>query len=219
MRVAASEQARKVFSRPNALALMRQLSDVSAQMAADLGLPPDESPPFEPFEVDKTVVDGQSIPLSGDLTLRVISTPGHTRDSLSYYIPEKKILFASEAVGIPDQTGYIYIDCLVDYGLYRRSHRALAALDIDALCLGHRVALTGADARRHMDDSLLQCERFREMVSDFIKEEGGDLERVKQRVKAYEYDGKPGLKQAEPAYLLNLDARIKAIARYGMESD
>ena len=99
MRVVASEQARNVFARPNALALMRQLSDVSAQMAADLGLPPNESPAFEPFEVDETAADDQSIPLSNDLTVRVISTPGHTRDSLSYYIPEKKILFASEAVG------------------------------------------------------------------------------------------------------------------------
>ena len=83
------------------------------------------------------------------------------------------------------------------------------------LCLGHRVALTGEDARRHMAASLFQCERFREMVSGFLEEEGGDLERVKLRVKAYEYDGKPGPKQAEPAYLLNLDARVRAIARLG----
>jgi glyoxylase-like metal-dependent hydrolase (beta-lactamase superfamily II) len=182
-------------------------------MAADLGFPAAEAAPFEPFEVDRTVADGETVRLSDGLTLKVIATPGHTRDSLSYYVPEKKILLPSEAVGIPDQTGYITIDCLVDYDLYHRSHRLLAALDVEVLCLGHRGVLTGADARRHMDDSLAQCERFRDMVGRFLRKENGDLERVKQQVKAYEYDDKPGHKQPLPAYLLNLDARVRAIAR------
>jgi len=26
---------------------------------------------------------------------------------ISYYLPERRLLFASEAAGIPDQTGYI----------------------------------------------------------------------------------------------------------------
>jgi glyoxylase-like metal-dependent hydrolase (beta-lactamase superfamily II) len=213
MQVAASVKARDVFARPNARALMRHLSDVSAQMAAELGLVPEEGPVFEPFDVDRTLADGDVVSLGDNLAVQVIATPGHTRDSVSYYVPEKKILLTSEAAGIPDQSGYIYIDCLVDYDLYHHSHRVLSALEVEVLCLGHRVALTGEDARRHMAASLIQCERFREMVSGFLQEEGGDLERVKRRVKAYEYDGKPGPKQAEPAYLLNLEARVKAIAR------
>jgi glyoxylase-like metal-dependent hydrolase (beta-lactamase superfamily II) len=215
MQVAASEKARSVFARPNALQLMRELSDAAARMAIEMGLPQRECPAFAPFAVDRVVGDGDSIALGDNVSLAVIATPGHTRDSVSYYIPEKKILFASEAVGLPDQTGYIYIDCLVDFDLYTQSHRKLAALDIDTLCLGHRVAFTGSDARRHLQDSLRQCDRFRQMVGEWIRKEDGDLERVKQRVKAYEYDGKPGMKQPEPAYLLNLDARVRAIARLG----
>ena len=42
---------------------------------------------------------------------------------------------------------------------------------------------------------------------------GEDLERVMQRVKAMEYDCKTGSKQPEPAYLLNLQARIAAVQR------
>ena len=60
--------------------------------------------------LDRVLSDGDSIAIDDDLSVRVIATPGHTRDSLSYYLPEKKILFASEAVGLPDHTGYIYID-------------------------------------------------------------------------------------------------------------
>jgi len=213
MQVAASKEARAVFARPNAIRLMGELSDAAARMAIELGLPQSDCSAFAPFDVDRVVHDGESIALDGDTRLTAIATPGHTRDSVSYYIPDKKILFASEAVGLPDQTGYIYIDCLVDFDLYYRSHRKLAALDIETLCLGHRVAFTGDDARRHLQDSLHQCDRFRQMVGEWIRKEDGDLERVKQRVKAYEYDGKPGMKQPEPAYLLNLDARVRAIAR------
>lgn len=213
MDILASQRAREVFDRPNALRLMRELNDAAAGMAADLTFPAGTLPFFEPFCLDGTLTDGETIALADNLSVQVISTPGHTRDSLSYYIPEKRILFASEAVGLPDQTGYIYIDCLVDYDLYYRSHQNLAALDIDVLCLGHLVAFTGQDARRHLTDSLAQCERFRELVSDLLGKENGDIEAVKRRLKAYEYDGKPGMKQPEPAYLLNLDARVKAIAR------
>jgi glyoxylase-like metal-dependent hydrolase (beta-lactamase superfamily II) len=213
LRAASSLKAREIFARPGARILMKQLSEAAAKMAVEFGLPPEDGAVFEPFEVERILDDRETIRLSSDLTVQVIATPGHTRDSLSYYVPEKKILLPSEAVGIPDQTGYITIDCLVDYDLYHRSHSALAALDVDVLCLGHRVVLTGEDARRHMIDSLAQCERFRDMVAGFLREENGDLERVKQRVKAYEYDGKPDPKQPQPAYLLNLDARVKAIAR------
>ncbi len=213
MRVAASGRTAQVLARPGARDLMRRLSDASAAMAPMLGFPADDSPAFEAFSVDRTLADGDSLRLADDLHLQVIETPGHTRDCLSFYVPGRKILFSSEAVGIPDQTGYITTDCLVDYGLYRSSHARLTALEVEVLCLGHRAALTGDDARRHMAASLAQCERFRRMVGTLLTEEKGDIERVKGRVMAYEYDDKPEPKQPRPAYLLNLDARVRAIAR------
>jgi hypothetical protein len=39
------------------------------------------------------------------------------------------------------------------------------------------------------------------------------VNRIKQRIRAYEYDANPAPKQPEPAYLINLEARIKAVLK------
>ena len=151
--------------------------------------------------------------ISADRTLQVIETPGHTRDCLSYYVPEIKALICSEAAGIADPTGYIVSDCLVDYDQYVNSMKKLALLDSDVICLAHRYAFTGQDARNYIPRSLKYCDEFRNLVETCLAEEHGDISRVMTRIKAVEYDVKQEPKQPEPAYLLNLEARIKAVGK------
>ena len=122
---------------------------------------------FEPFGVDATAGEGDCFEISPDLTVRVMQTPGHTWDFLSYYVPQRKLLVSSEALGTPDETGYIVTDCLVDYDVHYQSMLRLNALDVDTLCLGHIYACTGSDARRHMDASLVHSRRFFNMVAQF----------------------------------------------------
>jgi glyoxylase-like metal-dependent hydrolase (beta-lactamase superfamily II) len=140
-------------------------------------------------------------------------TPGHTWDFLSYYVPQRKLLISSEALGTPDETGYIVTDCLVDYDMHYQSMQRLSMLDVETLCLGHVYSCTGSDARQHIAESLVQSCRFRHMVERFLVEDGSNIHTVMKRVKAIEWDGKSGLRQPEPAYLLNLEARIKTILR------
>jgi glyoxylase-like metal-dependent hydrolase (beta-lactamase superfamily II) len=213
LRIGASRKAADVLSRPHAQALIRELNAYAGKMASRMDPRADPHAAFEPFEVDQVLVDGQQIQLSADLTLQVIETPGHTWDSVSYYLPQKRTLIASEAVGTPDATGYIISDCLVDYRAYVASIEKLAKLEVETLFAGHMYAFSGSDARRHLSESLRQAEIFRKMVEKFLAEERGDLKNVMGRVKQVEYDGKTGLKQPEPAYLLNLEARVKAIQR------
>jgi hypothetical protein len=50
-------------------------------------------------------------------------------------------------------------------------------------------------------------------VSACAREENEDVDRIKKRIRAHEYDVNPGPKQPEPAYLINLEARIKAVLK------
>ena len=118
-------------------------------------------------------------------------------------------------MGTPDETGYIVTDCLVDYDVHYRSMERLNTLDVETLCLGHIYACTGSDARLHMDQSLVQSRRFRRMAEDFLDEEKGDVQAVMKRVKAFEWDGKPGIRQPEPAYVLNLEPASRRFAENG----
>jgi glyoxylase-like metal-dependent hydrolase (beta-lactamase superfamily II) len=211
MKVMASEKAQTTLAKPNAIRLIRQLTEASLKMGRDNGYIQNDKTGFEQFEVDMTVSDGDELEIDPDMTLQVMDTPGHTRDCLSYYVPQKRILFSSEATGILDATGYIVSDCLVDYDMYVRSLKKLGELDIDILCLGHRYVLTGEDARNYIPRSMKYCELFRETVDTFMHEEKGCIARVIPRIKHMEYDTKPEPRLPEPAYVINLEARIRAV--------
>jgi glyoxylase-like metal-dependent hydrolase (beta-lactamase superfamily II) len=210
--IAASQRAAEIVRRPNARKLIADLNDSGADTVRrwkpDLRL----GEPFRPFEVDRVLADGDRLDLGPGLSVEVIATPGHTWDFLSYYIPERKILIASEAVGCADVTGYVVTEFLVDFEVYLKSLKRLAALGVDVLCQGHRLVYTGPEVVDYFKRSLRTASQFKERVVDLLIREGGDTRRVVELVKGEEYDAKPHPKQPEPAYLLNLEARVKHLA-------
>jgi glyoxylase-like metal-dependent hydrolase (beta-lactamase superfamily II) len=212
LQVAASAQAAEIIARPNAQKLMRDLSQTAAELIT--GVDRDQLLPdaFEPFTVNMIVSDGDVIALEQGLSVEVLATPGHTRDLVSYYIPERKILIATEAAGCADITGYIVSQFIVDYESYLAGLKRLAALDVEVLCQGHNFVYVGDAAKDFLTRSIKSTERYRARVEELLKAEGGCVERVVARIKAEEYDGKPLPKQPERAYFLSLNTRIKHLA-------
>ena len=213
LKVVASAKAKKVLGRPNALALIRKLTRANKPLAKTIGIELVEFQRFEPFEVDVTLKDGEFIKLSPDLTVQVVETPGHTRDCLSYFIPQKKVLLCSEAAGVPDATGYIVSEALVDFDQYYESMSRLSEVEFDVLCLGHRQVLIGQDANDYFRKSMTHCRDFLNLVESSLIEEDGNVQKVLAQIKTIQYDPIQGPKQSEPAYLLNLEAKVKAIQR------
>ncbi len=210
--IAASAKAASILARPNALALMARLNQ-EGRARFETHRPELIGPEaFEPFAVDLVLSDGQEIDLGGGTTLQVLSTPGHTWDFLSYWIPERGVLVASEAVGCTDHTGYIVTEFLVDFETYLASVHRLLQLPAQVLCQGHTEVFTGPDVRPRLERTLDAALEFRAWVERLLDEENGDEERVALRVKAGEYDRRPQPKQPEPAYLLNLRARVSHLA-------
>ncbi|MFP4444710.1 MAG: MBL fold metallo-hydrolase [Desulfosudaceae bacterium] len=214
MDVCASPRVGALMERPSVIERIRMLSSAGEASAVEyVGDFPFDGRTFEPFTVDRALADGDEISVSDDLTVQVIATPGHTRDCLSYYIPEKKVLIASEAVGIPDNTGYVVTDFLVDYDTFMESMERLDGLDIDVLCFGHNYIYTGEDCRGFIAGAKQYARKFFQQVADSLDEEQGDVSRVIQRLRAMEYDKILEPKQPEPAYLMNLEARIMAVQK------
>jgi len=214
LKVTASEKSKEILSRPNAIKLMRTLSIEAERFAAKGGKKRPLAKPFEPVDIDQTLKEGDVFELDKGLSIQVLETPGHTRDHLSYYIPEKKILIAGEAAGIPDNSGYIVADCLVGYDMYVSSVEKLAGLDIETLCLGHDFVYTGEDAGNYIKQAVDSCGKFLQLVKTCLEEEQGHMENIMKRIKQIEYDSKQGVKQSESAYMINLEARLKAVQSY-----
>jgi glyoxylase-like metal-dependent hydrolase (beta-lactamase superfamily II) len=216
LRVAASRRSAEIVKRPNAQALMKRLSQNVMPLVARIDGIDDTKlikTPFEPFEIDIIIEDGQVFDIGNGLTMQMFASPGHTRDMFSYYIPEKRILIATEAVGVLDQANQVITEFLVDYDMYMASLKRLAALDVDILCQGHHFVFVNDDVKKFFDRSLDAAEDFQNDVRTLLKSEGGSIERVVKLIKARQYDTNRGVKQSEQAYLLNLTTRVTHLAK------
>jgi glyoxylase-like metal-dependent hydrolase (beta-lactamase superfamily II) len=212
LQVGASPQAAQIITRPNAQRLMRTLNQNAASLVTGVNKNKLLREPFKPFDIDVMLTDGQVIKLEEGLSVQVFATPGHTRDLLSYYIPEKRILVATEAVGCADSTGHIVTEFLVDYERYLASLKRLSALDVAVLCQGHHFVFIGEAVKRFFARSIESAKRFKTRVEELLQAEGGSVESVVAQIKAEEHDSIPQPRQPEKAYLLNLTARVTHVA-------
>ena len=208
LQIAGSKRARDIVTQPKALRWIRELNQNAIGTLKTWGVPQVYEEMFEPPTFDQVMNPGQAIELGPELSVNVIPTPGHTWDFLSYWVPEKKILVASEAAGCDNVSEF-----LVDYDVYKTSLETLSQLDVEVLCTGHHMVLTGADARKHLLDSFDQAADYVARVERFLLDEDGDVDRVVQRVKTQEWDPKPLPKQPEKAYLMNTKARVQTVLK------
>lgn len=209
MRIVGFSKVGEILARPGAVDLIRTLNREAAEFLfagrqeVDQGL-------FEPFALDMVLRGGEVIELGND-RIEVIQTPGHTWDFLSYWVPEKRILVASEAAGGSDPSGHVFTEFLVDVEAYRNSLNALSLLDAKVMCLGHWVVITEGDVKRHIARSIEGVARYVAMAEECLRLEQGDIEKAALRVKAAEWDPRPWPKQPEHSYLLNTQARVKTV--------
>jgi glyoxylase-like metal-dependent hydrolase (beta-lactamase superfamily II) len=195
MKIGGSSRAGEILKSPGAVEQIRAMNKGAIYDLRKWGTNEIFERPFESFDLDMVLEDRQNIQLETSLSVETIYTPGHTWDFLSYWIPEKKILVASEAAGCDGISEF-----LVDYNAYLDSLKTLSLLDVDILCTGHNLVLTGDDAKKYIT-----------MVEGLLREENNDIDRVVTRVKAVEWDAKPLPRQPEKAYLINTYVRVKLI--------
>jgi 2-aminobenzoylacetyl-CoA thioesterase len=210
LKVAASRLAAEIFKKPNAVNIIRSLShDHEEQYKALYG---DENIFFDSLEVDRILEDGETVDIGGGWTFRVIATPGHTRDSVSYYFPNIKALIGGEAIGVPDRHFRINPEWLASYKDYVASLEKLVCLDVEIIMLSHHYVLVGEEARGYLKKSLENTLLFAERIRRYLAEAGGSQENVVQRIYKEDYLGRGAIQQAERPYLINLTAKVNAVA-------
>lgn len=203
LKIAASGEADEILKKPSAVQLIKKFNAFALDGKAY----------FESFFIDHVLAGGDAIQVSKDLTVQIIKTPGHTRDMLSFYIPEQKILLPSEAIGVSGLGDYIFSEFLTDYQVYLNSLKKLADYDVEVLALAHGAYCTGDEARAYMRRAIEYTLRFREKIEGLLKMYGDDYEKITSVIKKEEYDPIEGDKQPEEAYLINLRAKINAVKK------
>jgi len=97
------------------------------------------------FHADITVKDKDIISLGG-LSVEVLETPGHTRDSVSYFIPELELLFINETPGVMMTDGKVYPTYLTSYTDTINSINKCRCLKYKHLSLPHRGVVSKEEA-------------------------------------------------------------------------
>jgi len=210
LQVGAHPLAAETLRKPKAVELIRSLSrDYEDRHAAQAGR---EDISFDALQVDILLEDGMDFDLGGGLGFRVVATPGHTRDSISFYIPKLKALITGEAIGVYDRDMTIHPEFLASYQDYLASLEKLACLETDILLMAHYYTLTGEDARGYIAKSIARTKIFRQRIEACLHDLHGDREAVVKRIFREDYEGTGAILQEARPYLINLAAKVKAVA-------
>ena len=119
------------------------------------------SPDFQypHFKVDGIISDGDTIRI-GDLQLKSISVPGHSKYSMCYFLKKKRYtaLFSGDVVFFGGEIGLLNCpgSSLTDY---RANIHKLANLSVEGLFPGHKL-FTLEKGQRHIDMAIRALSRL-----------------------------------------------------------
>jgi len=209
--IGAHERVAPLLRKETVLAMMNRLSEIQRELFRDIA--GDEDLAVRPMAFDLSLKEGDEFDLGG-FACRVYEVPGHTRDSLAFYIPRLKALFPGEAAGVPQGREGIepQVEFLSSYDDYLASLDKMIALEPAMICIGHGWVLSDDDASGFLARSRAATFEYRKLIERYIIDAHGDIEMAIETMARKEYDETGTIYQERNAYLTNLTAQVKHIA-------
>ncbi|MBO5059527.1 MAG: MBL fold metallo-hydrolase [Clostridia bacterium] len=174
-KVVAGEYAAKIFAKPSAKAVMRDLDNKFAKKC-DVDSYEDL---IDELRVDIPVSDGDVIK-AGDLEFIALNLPGHTKCSIGYYCPRLKLLLGCETIGVFDGSREVVPSYLVGYQMTLDSIARVEKLDIENILVPHYGFLDN-------DKTKLYLKRAKESAAETAADIAAMLKAEKSREEIMEY--------------------------------
>ncbi|MCP4132847.1 MAG: MBL fold metallo-hydrolase [bacterium] len=175
-------------------------------------IPIDEDVTFKAFSPDLSLKEGDTFDLGG-ISCEVLEVPGHTRDSLAFFIPEIGALFPGESIGVPegDDGEGVQVEFLSSYTDYLNSIEKISALKPKIICMAHQWVFTDDDAAKYLEKTYSETIEFRALIEKYLNEADGDSNLAIETMTQIEYDEKGTIYQPRFAYVANLTTQVKRI--------
>ncbi len=152
----------------------------------------------------ETLEDGQVIELDGGVRVQVLVTPGHSVDSVCYYIEEEGVLFTGDTL-LGSSTTTVW-----DLGEYRRTLKRLIELpNLKVICPGHGPLVH--DPRERLQSYIDHRDMRERQILEALKE-GGPMTSWDIMLKLYP-DINPRLRRAADNNVRSHLAQLEAEGR------
>ncbi|MFA5323963.1 MAG: MBL fold metallo-hydrolase [Smithella sp.] len=211
LQTGAFERVGTLMKKKSVLDLMTYLSELQRGFFQDIV--GEEDVLIESVDFELYLKEGDRFDLGG-VTCEVHEVPGHTNDSLAFYIPEIRALLAGEACGIPegDKDGDVQVEFLSSYDDYVSSLDKLIRLQPKFICMGHMWIFTDDDATEFLEQSREATPKYRKLIEQYLDAANGDIDNAVQSMAKKEYDEKGTIMQPRESYLQNLKAQVRHVA-------
>jgi glyoxylase-like metal-dependent hydrolase (beta-lactamase superfamily II) len=172
--VYASAPAWKIFAMPKAIEVMNSYSRLSAKQVGDENVLKSYDLSWRDDITGSTLAEGDKIELGG-VTLSILNTPGHSNCSITAYEPDMKVLFASDAIGVPYKNA-CFPSMNTNITQFFESLEKMKALPVYSLCADHYGYITGDEAARFTELTIEEGHKWKIMMEDLYRRHGGDIE-------------------------------------------
>jgi 2-aminobenzoylacetyl-CoA thioesterase len=211
LQAGAFERVGELMKKKSVLDLMTFLSDLQRKYFQNIV--GDEDVRIEAVDFKFNLKEGDKFDLGG-VTCEVYEVPGHTGDSLAFFIPETRALFAGEAYGVPegDKDGNIMVEFLSSYDDYVSSLDKIISLKPKLIGMAHMWVFTDDDATEFLQRSREATPRHRKLIETYLDDANGNIDEAVRFMVKMEYDEKGTIAQPREAYMENLKAQVRQIA-------
>lgn len=199
-KIVAGEYATKIFEKPTAKAVMR---DLDKKFALTCGVLEYEDL-IDNLSVDIPVKDGDKI-IAGDMAFTAVALPGHTKCSIGYYLEEEKLLLGSETLGVYTGTEKVLPSYLIGYQIALDSIAKVENLDIESILVPHYGLISGNEAQNYIKNGRINAENTAKEIVDILSKGGSDEDAIKFFLDKY-YSGYA--KEIYPIDAIELNTKI-----------
>ena len=206
-KVVAGEYAVKIFEKPTAKAVMR---DLDRKFALKNGVS-DYVDLTDNLTVHIALKDNDKIK-AGDMEFTALNLTGHTKCSVGYYLESEKLLLSTESLGVYTEDGEVVPSYLVGYQMVIDSIKRVMSLGAERLLIPHYGVIEGDEVKAYLNKALKNATETADEIVKILKSGKSKEDAVNYFVSKF-YKGK--VKEIYPydAMMLNTSITVNLIEK------
>ena len=206
-KVVAGEYVVKIFEKPTAKAVMR---DLDRKFALKNGVS-DYVDLTDNLTVHIALKDNDKIQ-AGDMEFTALNLTGHTKCSVGYYLESEKLLLSTESLGVYTEDGEVVPSYLVGYQMVIDSIKRVMSLGAERLLIPHYGVIEGDEVKAYLNKALKNATETADEIVKILKS-GKSMEDAVNYFVSKFYKGK--VKEIYPydAMMLNTSITVDLIEK------